>query len=213
MKLTGMIFESSIAVVFVFAALSATALAQSTTPPVCPAPATAVTALNIEQVLNLSAGVLATQAPPAPMGVVNGTQEIHQSFVLDPNSATISALTFLVPKGSPTPTNVSTLTPANTLQVSTFRIDRLMAGTSPVPSLMILGTTVNSPPGGFPSSVGTPVVLTMGYSPVANTATNTINNFALVVAGQVVAWSPSATGTLTLGYPPSGTVPAYCTGK
>lgn len=205
--------SNGFALVLAFAALSATALAQTTTPPACAAPATAATALNIEQVLNLSNGVLATQAPPAPTGVVNGTQEIHQSFVLDPGSATISALTFLVAKGSPTPTNLSTITAANTLQVGTYKVNQIMAGTTPAPSLMVLATTVNGPPGGFPSSVGTPVVLTMGYTPVANSGANTINNFALVVAGQVVAWSPAASGTLTLGYPPAGTVPAYCTGK
>lgn len=210
-------FTSGVAAAFVFAALSTAALAQSgggtATPATCATAASAVTALNLEQVLSLS-NVLATVGPPPPVGVVNGTQEIHQSFVFDAQSSTLNITTFLAPKGAAIPTNPVTITAANTLQLSTVRINQIVAGTTPSPSLMMLGTLISGPPGGFPSSIGTPVVITMGYSTALGFSYfNVVNNFALIVAGQVVSWSPTATGIFTVGYPPKGTVAAYCTGS
>lgn len=202
-------FRNLIAIVFAFAGLSVTALAQGTK---CLPPASALTGLTLEQVLDFNNNVLATAGPPAPPGVLNGTQEIHQRFVLNPGNATISAFTFLVPKGSPARTDLGTVTAANTLQVATILVDQIQTGSTPELSLMIIGTLINSPPGGFPSSVGTPVILTMGYVSLGFANWNQINDFALVVAGQVVSWSPTATGILSLGYPPHGTVTEYCGG-
>ena len=204
------------AIVFAFAALSTTALAQSsggTATSTCAVAASTVTAMALEQVITFN-NVLATVGPPPPVGVVNGTQEIHQSFVLDPQSATIHATTFLVPKGAPSPTDPRTITQANTLQVSTIKVSEILSGTNPAPSLMIVGTLISSPPGGFPSTVGTPVVITMGYATgLGFSYFNVVNNVGLIVAGQVVSWSPTAIGTFSVGYPPAGTVSAYCTGS
>jgi len=206
MQIKHLKFRNATAILVALAGLSTSALAQETK---CLPPASALTGLILEQVLDFN-GVLATAVPPVPPGLLNGTQEIHQRFVLDPGSATISAFTFLVPKGSPARTDLSTVTPENTLQVSTILVEQIQTGSTPALSLMIVGTIINGPPGGFPSSVGTPVVLTMGYVSLGFADWNQINDFALVVAGQVVSWSPTATGSVSLGYPPHGTVTAYC---
>jgi hypothetical protein len=204
-------FRNGFALVFSLVALSPAVFAQGTSS--CLPSASAVNGLSLEQVLNLT-NVLSVQVAPAPPGVLNGTQEIHQSFVLDPLSATVQITTFFVAKGSPVPTPTTAITAANTLQLSTIKVNQILAGSNPAPSLMLVGTIVNSPPGGFPSSVGTPAVITMGYvSPgISNRLSylNQVNNFALIVAGQVIAWSSTASGSLSVGYPPSGSVSAYC---
>lgn len=203
-------YRSELVALLVFAAISVTAQAQDTG--TCVAAASAVNAMSLEQVLDFTK-VLSVQVPPAPPGVLDGSLEIHQSFVLDPQSATVKVTTFFVPKGSPMPTRPEAITVANTLQVSTIRIDHILSGSRPALSLLLAGTLINSPPGGFPSSVGTPAVITMGYTIQASTNSNIVNNFALIVAGQVIAWSTTATGNLDLGYPPSGSVAPYCGGS
>jgi hypothetical protein len=204
-------FRNGLAVVLSLAALSPAVFAQGTSG--CVAPPSAINGMSLEQVLSLT-NVLSVQAAPAPPGVLNGTQEIHQSFVLDPLNATVQITTFFVAKGSPVPTPPTAITAANTLQLSTVQVNQIMAGSNPAPSLIIVGTAINSPPGGFPSHVGGPVVITMGYVSPGTTdrlaIVNQVNNFALVSAGQVIAWTATATGTLSLGYPPSGSVSAYC---
>ena len=169
-------YRIELAALIVYAALSVTAQAQDTG--TCVAAASAVNAMSLEQVLDFTK-VLSVQVAPAPPGVLDGSLEIHQSFVLDPQSGTVKVSTFFVPKGSPMPTRPEAITAANTLQLSTIRIDHILSG----------------------------------YTNQASTNSNVVNNFALIVAGQVVAWSTTATGNLDLGYPPSGSVAPYCGGS
>jgi len=200
--------RNGLALVCVTVAFSSAAFAQTTGS--CPQLPSAVAAMSLEQVINPAVDVLSTQAvPPLPPGV-----EIHQSFVLDPLSLTVSGVTFVVPTGSPVPTPPSAITAANTLQSTTIQINQILTGSNPAPSLMLVGVTVSGPPGGFPSSVGTPTIITMGYVQGSVTDRLTIvrqvNNLALIVAGEVISWAPTATGSLTLGFPPVGSKTAYC---
>lgn len=201
-------FWNGMGVALVAFAMSAAAFAQggtTTTPPpaTCTTAPTTVTALNLERVVTLN-NVLTTLTPNAPADVLaaiaGGSQEIHELLIYNAQANTITSTVFLMPAGSTIPTPLVNITAANTIAVTVIAIKGALFSCTPVPSLLAVGEVVSSPGGIFGSLVGAPVALSIGY-----TTDNPpkINNAVVVLAGLVVEYSASATGTLTFP-PPSG---------
>jgi hypothetical protein len=81
-----------------------------------------------------------------------------------------------------------------------MQVKQVLAGCNPTPSLMLVGTNISAPAGGFPSTVGTPVAISLGYSDAPEPV---VNNVALIVSGQVISWTAGAAGWVKVGYPPA----------
>ena len=195
-------------------ALAFTVAAGAQTPPVattCTTAPTGISTFNIERTVPLS-NVLTTLTPNAPANVLAaiaaGAQEIHEQLIYNPGLGYVTVTTFLVAPGSPTPTPPGSITPQNTLQSITVQISQVLTSCKPTPSLLMVGTVINSPASGvYGSLVGAPVAISAGYT------TDTppkINNVAVVVAGQVLDYSTAATGSLT--FPAVTVVPPGSTG-
>ena len=185
-------------------ALAAVAFGQGTTTPpaTCTTPPTSLTALNIERAIPL-ADVLTTITPNAPAStlaaIAGGALEIREILIYNPQLAAVTSTLFLVAAGSPLPTpnfNFST----GVVQVSTLAVNQILFGCSPVPSILIVGSysTTN---GVYGSATNVPATISLGYT---TDSTPKINNVAEVVAGVALAWSASATGTLTVPGASSG---------
>lgn len=192
-------------------ALSLAAGAQTTTTSAtCTTPPTALTAFNVERPLTLS-NVLTTLTPNAPANVLAaiqaGAQEVREQLIYNPQIGTVTSTVFLVAPGSPTPTPANTAA-QNMVLTTTVQVSQVLAGCKPAPSFLLVGNVTTSPSSGlFGSLAGAPAAISVGY-----TTDNPpkINNVVEVIAGQIVAYSAAATGTLT--FPSTPVTPPGSTG-
>ena len=179
-------------------AFSLAAGAQTTAAPAtCTTAPTAITAFNIERTVALN-NVLTTLTPNAPANVLAsiqaGAQEVREQIVYNPQLGTVTSTVFLVAPGSPTPTPANTAA-QNAIQSTTIQVSQILSSCSPTPSLLLVGTITASPASGVFGSVnGAPAAVSVGYT-TDNPAK--INNVVVLVAGQLVAYSSGAAGTLT----------------
>jgi len=186
-------------------ALAAVAFGQTTTTPpaTCAAPATGLTALNFERVIPL-ADILYTLTPNAPVSLLaalaGGALEIHEILIYNPQLGTVTSTLFAVAAGSPLPTPNFNFT-TGVIQVSTVKVSQILFGCSPVPSMLIVGTG-STTSGVFGAYTNVPAAISIGYT---TDSPPKINNVAEVAAGVAVAWSATASGTLTV--PAAPTVP------
>ncbi len=171
-----------------------------TTPATCTVAPTAVSSLSIESVLTLS-NLLSTQTPAIPANVLaaitSGAQEVRSRILYNPAGNTVTNTVFLVAPGSPNPTPIGIDITGSTLEGSAFNVDRVYTSCLPLPSVMFVGT-INGSGGSLGSFNGAPAVVSIGFT------TDTppkINNVVELIAGEVVAYSPSANGTLTFPAP------------
>lgn len=203
-------FSNATGAVFAAIALSVAAFGQTTTttpPATCKTAPAGLTALNLERVVPI-ADILTTLTPTTPANVLaaiaGGALEIHELMVYNPQLGTETSTVFALPAGAPIPTPLSNITPANTAQFATMKISQIITSCTPLPSLALIGTIIDSSPAAAAvygmSANGSTVAISIGY-----TTDNPpkINNVAEVVAGQVVLYSASATGTLTFPAPSS----------
>ena len=171
----------------------------------CTTPPTGLTALNFERAVTLS-NILTTLTPNLPANdlasITGGAQEIREILIYNPQQGTVTSTVFLVAAGAPLPTpNFNFQT--GVIQSTTITISQILAGCSPTPSVLIVGTVTNSSATGvYGSLTGSPAAISIGYS----TATPpVISDVIEVIAGQVAVYSASGTGTLT--FPASPVVP------
>src|SRR5690242_498316 len=126
-------------------ALAAVAFGQGTTTPpaTCTTPPTSLTALNIERAIPL-ADVLTTLTPNASAAtlaaIAGGALEIREKLIFNAQLGAVTSTLFLVAAGAPLPTpNFDFST--GVVQVATFKINEALFGCSPVPSLLLVGTS------------------------------------------------------------------------
>lgn len=176
----------------------------TTTPPTCTTAPASITALSIERVLTLS-NVLTTLTPnvsPAILAsVTSGAQEIRDRIIYNPQQGTVTDTTFLVAPGSPNPTPLGIDVTQSTLQSFVLSVSQIYTSCKPTPGILIVGT-IGSASSPYANLNGALAAVSIGYT---TDATPKINNVVEVVAGQVVAYSASALGTLT--FPVSTVVP------
>lgn len=162
-----------------------------------------IMSFSIERTLTLS-NILASPAPTIPptvLAMLTGGQEIRTRLIYNPQQNTVTDTTFLVAMGSPLPTPLSTDVSGATINSYVLNITNVFTSCQPTPSLLIVGT-LSASSGVFGNLQGAPAAISVGYT----TATPpVINNVVEVVAGQVVAYSSSAQGTLT--FPAAPTIP------
>ncbi len=162
----------------------------------CTTTPTTLSALNIERVLTLS-DILTTLTPNVSTSVLGaitgGAEEIRTRLVYNATQNTITETTFLVAAGSPLPTPLGVDVTSSTIQSYVIAIDQILTGTKPTPSLLIVGTISSATVSPYANFTGAPVAISLGYT----TATPpVINNVVEVIAGSVLAYSASGSGTL-----------------
>ncbi len=166
------------------------------TPATCTVAPTGVASLSIESVLTLS-NILTTQTPNIPANVLaaitSGAQEIRSRIIYNPGLGTITNTVFQVAPGSPNPTPLAISIDQSTLLSFAINVDKVYSSCKPFPSLMFVGTAGGGG-GSFGSFSGAPAAISIGY-----TTDNPpkINNVVELIAGTVVAYSPSANGAVT----------------
>ena len=175
-----------------------------TTTPTCTTAPTAITNLSIERVLTLS-NILTTITPTASPAILasitSGAQEIRDRIIYNPQQNTVTDTTFLVAPGSPNPTPLGVDVTQSTLQGFVLNISQIYTSCKPTPSILIVGT-ISGAASLYGNVNGALAAVSIGYT---TDATPVINNVVEVVAGQVLAYSASALGTLT--FPVSTVVP------
>ncbi len=176
----------------------------------CTTAPTGLTALNFERAATLS-DILTTQTPNLPANelasITGGAQEIREIFIYNPQLGTVTSTVFLVAAGAPLPTpNFNFQT--GVIQSTTVKVSQILTSCSPIPSLLIVGTVSNSSTSGaFGNLTGALAAISVGYT---TDTPPVINNVVEVIAGTVAAYSASGTGTLT--FPATTTVPPGSTG-
>jgi len=140
----------------------------------------------------LSASILASLA--------DGTMEMREQLLYNPQVNTLSSTVFLVDAGAPIPTPTADIG-STTLANYVISISGTYSSCSPVPSFMFVGTVTSS--SGGPSAangiyglrfMGTPAAVSIGYT---NTNPPTVNNVVTLLAGVAVSYSAAGYGTLT----------------
>lgn len=163
----------------------------------CTTPPASITTLSIEHVQTLS-NILTTLTPNVPANILaaitSGAQEIRSRLVYNPQQNTVTETTFLVAPGSPNPTPLAIDVTQQTIQGFVLNVDKVYTSCKPTPSVLFVGTIGNVGPAPFGNFSGAPAAISIGYT---TDKTPAINNVVEVVAGQAVAFSPAASGTLT----------------
>lgn len=182
----------------VFTSLAACAIQLSAQPAAtCTVAPGGVTALSIERTLTLS-NLLTTLTPNVPAsvlaGITSGAQEIRSRLIYNPAANTLTDTTFLVAPGSPSPTPIGLDVTGSTIQGYQLSVDRVYTSCAPKPSVLFVGTITGPAAGPFGVLTGAPAAVSVGYT------TDTppkINNVVELIAGEIVAFSSGANGTLT----------------
>jgi len=167
-----------------------------------PAGAQTLTALTMERVVQLS-NVLTTITPAGiPTTVLaalaSGSLEIHEQTNYNPQANTLTSTIFTVPAGSSLPTAIGTL-PANAVVANfAMSIDKIYITTSAVQFTGSISQSSLTPYGNYQ---GAPETFSFGYT---KDTPPKINNIIETVAGTIVIYSASATGTFTIMQPSTG---------
>src|SRR5579884_250400 len=189
---------------FMFCVITVAQTGGTTTPgtsATCSAAPANVTGFQAERLVSLS-NILTTMTPNAPANTLaalsGGALEIHEIIVYNPQQGTLTDTDMALKAGSPIPTPTSQLTrgqlTSNTLNTFTMAVNQLITSCKPLPSGTFVGTITSSQTGVFGNYTGSPAVVSIGYTTATPPA---ITNVAVVLPGLVLAYSASATGTLT----------------
>ncbi len=153
---------------------------------------------NFERII-APANILTTLAPTIDPGVLAsiaaGAVDFREQLIYNPQTNTLTSTYFTVQAGSPSPTNLATLPYTQIVAVSSLNIDRIYAGTSPIPSVMIVGSIAGSSGTPYGSFSGAPAIFSFGYNAGPPL---TISNVIETIAGAVVLYSSTATGQVTI---------------
>jgi hypothetical protein len=163
----------------------------------CTTAPTSVSALSIERVLTLS-NILTTLTRNVSASILasiaGGAEEIRTRLIYNPSANTLTDTTFLVPAGSPLPTPLGVNIDSSIIQTFVLNVTQIFSSCQPTPSLLIVGTIGSAGASAYANFVEAPAAVSLGYT------TDTpplINNVVEVVAGSVLAYSASASGTLS----------------
>ena len=168
-----------------------------------PAGAQSLTALSLERTLTLN-NVLTTVTPTLPANVAaaiaGGAAEIREQIVFNPQSNTLTSTVFLVPSGSPVPTNLGLLPFGSFIAVSTTAITNIFISSKPVSAVTIVGNVIQSS-SPFGSGLGGVSTFSFGLS---SDKPPKISNVIETESGLLVLFSAAAQGTITIAQPASG---------
>jgi hypothetical protein len=147
-------------------------------------------------------------APNVAASIQAGALEIRQGIAYNPTLNTLTIREFLVAPGSPLPTPSGVDVSANLLQQLNVNVDRVYVTTTPVRSILMVGTIGTGATGGtgsgssgqammgpFGNLAGLPVAVSVRYS---DAATPTLSDMVVVIAGTVTTFTRTAAGSLTL---------------
>jgi len=141
------------------------------------------------------AGILTTLSPtisPAvSAAIAAGAVDFREQLTYNSSLGILTSTYFTVATGAPAPTNLATLPFTQIVASSTLNVDRIYVGTSPVPSVMMVGTIAGSSGTPYGSFSGAPAIFSFGY--VAGTPP-TVSNVIETIAGAVVLYSSTAIG-------------------
>lgn len=184
---------------FAFGCVATVGLSTQIQAATCTTAPASVASLSIEQVLTLT-NILTTLTPNVPAnvlaGITSGGQEVRNRIIYNPTVSTVTVTTFTVATGSPNPTPIGLDITPSQLQSYTLNVDKVYTSCNPTPSILFVGT-LNSTNGPFGNYSGAPGAVSLGYT---TDASPKLNNVVEVIAGNVVAYSASANGTVT--FPP-----------
>ena len=140
-----------------------------------------------------------TNIPPSLLaGLAGGAIDLRLQANYNPPASLLTLTVFEVPTGSPTPTNLAQLNPANILGGVTISVDRIYVTSTAV---MFVGSISSS---GFVLAgnlQSEPASFSFAYS---SDTPPKITNVIGLVGGALVLYSPTATGTVTITKPSSG---------
>jgi hypothetical protein len=163
----------------------------------CTTAPTSISALSIERVLTLS-DILTTLTPNVPSStlssIAGGAQENRTRLIYNPTADTLTETTFLVASGSPLPTPLGVNIDSSIIQTFVLSVSQIYSSCLPTPSLLIVGTVTSAGASPFANFVGAPAAVSIGYT---TDTPPVINNVVELIAGSVVAYSASGSGTLS----------------
>jgi hypothetical protein len=173
-----------------------------------PAPAQTLTAFNIERTIALN-DILSPISPNLPANVLaalaGGALEVRETLVYNSQANTLTSTIFAVPTGSPIPTPPAELANLGSALVGqvTMTIDRIYVTTTPLSSIMFVGSDTQSTVTPYGSYQGAVSAISVGFTSATSTAPAAVNPVIETVAGAIVLYSPTATvNTLTITTPP-----------
>jgi hypothetical protein len=155
---------------------------------------------NFEQSLT-SSTVLPplTNLPPSVLAsIAGGALDLRMQTNYNPQGNLLTLTFFTVQTGSPSPTNLGTVNPASIFGGATIGVDRTYVTSKAV---MFVGTVASGSNTLVGSIQGLPASFSFAYS------TDTppkITNAMTLVAGTIVLFSPTATGTVNITQPTGG---------
>jgi hypothetical protein len=156
---------------------------------------------NFEQSLAIS-NTLPSGVTVLPSNVLaaitTGGLDFRSQTNYNPAANLLTLTFFTVQPGAPTPTNLGQINPSNVYGGMTINVDKTYVTSKAV---MFVGTVSSSATNPFGSFQGAPASLSFAYS---SDTPPKITNSILVVAGNAVVFSPTATGTVSITQPPGG---------
>jgi hypothetical protein len=168
-----------------------------------PLGAQTVTAFTAERSIILT-NVLTTVTPTAPASLLAalaaGAVEIREQSSLNATNGTLTSTFFIVPTGSPNPTNLAQLPFTAFIATTTLTIDRTYVTSTPV-AVAFVGRVTQSTATPFGNYAGASGTYSFGYT---SDTPPKINNVIETVNGLIVLYSPAATGTFTITAPAGG---------
>ena len=166
-----------------------------------PAGAQTLTGLSFERSITLT-NVLTTTPPALPPSVLaalaSGALDFREQINFNPQANTITSTLFVVPSGSPNPTNLALLPFNAFLAVVTGSVTDIHFSSKPVAAVQIDSLVQNST--GVPLQ-GALASLSFSYS---SDKPPKISNVIETAGGIVVLYSASSQGTFAITQPPSG---------
>jgi hypothetical protein len=168
-----------------------------------PAGAQTLNSLTMERVINLtSAHSSLTSNLPASVlaSLASGALEVHEQTNYNPQGSALTSTFFLMPAGSTPPTNLGTVSLSNFLAVETLTADKIYVTKNAVQFVGLISQS-NAPLYGTTNYVGAPATFSFGYT---SDTPPKIHDVIDSVAGVAVAYTASATGTVSITQPPAG---------
>ncbi len=163
-----------------------------------PLGAQTVTAFSAERTLSLT-NVLTTVTPTAPASLLAalaaGAIEIREQTNLNPVGNVLTSTVFVVPTGSPTPTNLTSLPLSSFVAVSQLTVDKTYITSIPSPAVAFVGTVTQSTATPYGNYTGASGTYSFGYN---SDKPPKISNVIETINGVIVLYSPAATGTFTI---------------
>jgi hypothetical protein len=164
-----------------------------------PAGAQTLTQLNFERSLALN-NILTTITPQglstaALAALAAGALDLREQVNYNPATSSLTSTVFVVPTGSPNPTPLGQLPTSSFVAQVTTLVDRIYITNNAVQFIGTINQSTTTPYGNYLGATGT---FSFGYT---SDTPPKINNVIETVAGTIVLYSASSSGTFTIVRP------------